>query len=170
MNMRNNGPKFFDNDLELKVKRLTETAILPTKNYRTDAAFDLYADEDCILKQGKQAIIKTGICMEIPEGYAGLIWPRSGMSAKSGIDVLAGVVDSDYRGEVKVCLLFNDLVELSYDPFSLQHNVTHKEYEVKRGDKIAQMVIQQIPNFYIKEVSELNDSDRGELGFGSSGK
>jgi dUTP pyrophosphatase len=94
------------------------------------------------------------VSFEIPEGYVGLVWPRSGLSVKRGIDVLAGVIDSGYRGEVRVCL----------------YNTSHDWLEVKEGDRIAQILFQEVPQFQLQEVDILQNSDRGEGGFGSSGK
>ena len=92
--------------------------------------------------------------MAIPEGHAGLIWPRSGMAVKQGVDVFAGVVDSGYRGEVMVCL----------------YNSSSSPVEISKGDRIAQMLIQPVPLVRIAEVSNLDDTSRGDGGFGSSGK
>jgi dUTP pyrophosphatase len=142
--------------MKLKVVRLSSTAKLPTKAYSNDAGFDLYADERILMD--KYQIWKTfgtGIAMEIPEGYFGMIKPRSGLSVKQGIDVLAGVVDSSYRGEIKVCL-------------SIPYNSDYLCLE--KGDKIAQMVILPVPQIEIEEVLQLSLTDRGEKGFGSSGK
>lgn len=136
---------------EIRAKKLLPKAILPTKNTATDAGFDLYASDSVSLTQGVPTLISTSIALEIPEGFVGLIWPRSGLAVKYGIDTLAGVIDSGYRGEVKVCLL-----------------VHGANYEVKYGDKIAQILIQEVPRFNIVEVSALSNSERGEKGFGSS--
>lgn len=138
---------------------------MPTKAYDFDAGFDLYADESCVLVQGKQQLVSTSIAMEIPDGYVGLIWPRSGLSAKHGIDVLAGVIDSGYRGEIKVCLLHNNLTLLEED----FDDIRYSKFEINRGDKIAQILIQEVPRFKIVETDTLSDSNRGAKGFGSSG-
>ena len=141
---------------KLRVKKLSETAILPTKANDNDAGFDLYADEDVRLYDGPNTI-STSIALEIPEGYVGLIWPRSGMAVRHGIDVLAGVIDSGYRGEIKVCLEVANRLE------------DRPMYEVKKGDKIAQILIQEVPRFEVIEAESLSDSNRGAKGFGSSG-
>lgn len=156
--------------LQLKVKKLSQTAILPSKNHSNDAAFDLYADEDILIHQGQQQSVKTSIAMEIPDGYAGLIWPRSGMSAKHGIDVLAGVIDCGYRGEIIICLLLNNKIELEYSDYDDKYGVCEKYYKVYRGDKVAQIVIQKIPDIEVVEVEELEESARANSGFGSSGR
>jgi dUTP pyrophosphatase len=98
-------------------------------------------------------MIKTGISMAIPDGYVGLIWPRSGLAVKHGLDTMAGVVDSGYRGEVCVVL----------------QNHGYEPYNVKAGDRIAQILFQSILSVQMIETEELNNSDRGQSGFGSSG-
>lgn len=129
-------------------------ANLPTKSHRSDAGWDLYTVEGPFeLIPGDRHIFYTGISFEIPEGYVGLIWPRSGMAVKKGIDVLAGVVDAGYRGEVKVCLL----------------NTGDEPCTIRKGDRIAQILFQEVPNFDLEIVSEFSESDRGEGGFGSTG-
>lgn len=139
----------------MKIKRLTDTAIAPT--YATDgsAGMDLYADDDyAILVNGDFVVVSTGISVEIDADKVGLVWPRSGMAAKHGINTGAGVIDSDYRGELKI-LLFNhgDLT-----------------YQIKRGDRIAQLLIVPCYRPKIEVVDNLGETARGEAGFGSSGK
>jgi dUTP pyrophosphatase len=136
----------------LLIKRLTETSTTPTKANSSDAGFDLYSDEDVIIKSGESVLVSTGVAMAIPENHAGLIWDRSSMGVK-GIHRFAGVVDSGYRGEVKVCL-FN----------------TGEDYKIVRGDRIEQILIQPVPNIELREVEDLNNTERGIGGFGSSGK
>ena len=143
--------------MHVLVKRLTDTAIIPTKTNISDAGFDLYADESTWLyagNSGKRKIIKTGVSFAIPEGYVGLVWDRSGMGAKLGIHRFAGVIDAGYRGEIMVALC----------------NFGSKLYAISRGDRIAQILIQAIPNVSLIEVDELPNSERGKGGFGSSGK
>ena len=138
----------------INVKRLDPKAIIPTRANDTDAGWDLYATKQRFLGPNQRATFSTGICLEVPQGFVGLIWPRSGLSVKKGIDVLAGVVDSGYRGEVKVCLL----------------NTGHEWLEVEEGDRIAQILFQEVPEFQLLEVDTVQNSDRGAGGFGSSGK
>ncbi len=95
----------------------------------------------------------TNIAISIPEGYVGLIWPRSGLAAKNGIDVFAGVIDSGYRGEIKVCL----------------YNSSQINFEINKGDRIAQIIFHKLPQTEMLEVDSLDDSIRGDSGFGSSG-
>ena len=137
----------------IAVKKLFPSAELPTKATSDDAGWDLYSSEDVTIPKGATVLIGTGISMAIPRGYAGLIWDRSSMGVK-GIHRHAGVVDSGYRGHVKVCL----------------HNSSEEFYHIKRGDRIAQMIIQEVPTFNLNEVDNLDDSERGDGGFGSSGK
>jgi len=137
----------------LDVKKISETAEVPTKGHANDAGWDLYADEDVTLWPEETKLVSTGIAMALPEHYVGLIWDRSSMGVK-GIHRHAGVIDCNYRGEVKVCL----------------HNTTSEMYKIKRGDRIAQLLIQEIPNFKLNEVKELDSTDRDSGGFGSTGK
>ena len=146
-------------DMVIKVKKLTSTAIVPTKSRKTDAGYDLYADEDVALYPEQTKLISTGIAFAIPDGYAGLIWDRSGLGSK-GIHRHAGVVDSSYRGEVKVCLS-NSLSG---------HHSAENIYFISKGDRIAQILFQKVPHFDLVETEELDDTDRGSSGFGSSGK
>jgi len=140
--------------MKLKIKKLQDSAKIPSFAYKTDAGFDLFSVEDIEIKNNKIVAVSTGISMEIPKGYVGLIWDKSGLSLKNGIKTMGGVIDSGYRGEVKVILT----------------NLLKKPYLFKKGDKIAQMLIQEIKQPEILEVNELNEADRGDFGFGSTGK
>jgi len=138
----------------IRVKKTEKKAIVPTRSNQSDAGWDLYSVTTRPIAPSQRVTIKTGISLEIPEEYVGLIWPRSGMSVKNGIDVLAGVIDSGYRGEIKVCLL----------------NTSREWMNIKEGDRIAQILFQEVPHFQLQEVEILQNSDRGEGGFGSTGK
>jgi dUTP pyrophosphatase len=138
----------------IKVKKLNEDAKLPYRANAGDAGWDLFSVEDAKIYPKSRLTIKTGIAVEIPMGYVGLIWPRSGLSVKHGINKLAGVIDSGYRGEIIVCLHNTD----EWVPF-----------EIKKGDKIAQILFMQIPEFKLEWSENLEESERGENGFGSSG-
>lgn len=133
-------------------KYLTETAQVPHKAHKSDAGHDLYADEDAWVFARQRKIIKTGISLEMPDNLAGLIWPRSGLSVKQGIDVLAGVVDAGYRGEIMVCL----------------YNTSDEDVEIKRGDRIAQIIFQEVPVISLQLRENLGSSQRGSNGFGST--
>ena len=138
----------------LKIKKLDPKAIIPTRANPTDAGADLYALEDIRIQPNSRALVRTGISLEVPESYYARIAPRSGLAYKSGIDVLAGVVDSSYRGEVGVILLNTD---------------NQKIFNIRAGDRIAQLIIEAHYNMTIKEVDSLSDTTRGDGGFGSTG-
>lgn len=144
--------------MKLKVKRLTDTAKLPTKAHPSDAGFDLYTDESkyllpCNIRESKEAHkISTGVAIEIPNGYYGRIVPRSGLTTKTGLRIVEGTIDSGYRGEIKVMC------------------DSHQFYCVDHGERIAQLIIQPLPAFEIEEVEELDEGERGQKGFGSSGR
>lgn len=141
---------------ELPVKLLTETAKLPDKANLFDAGLDLYCDEKetVRLAPGERRLFSTGISMAIPKGFVGLIWPRSGHAVKKGLDTMAGVIDAPYRGEVKVLLV--------------NHSDNYECYSP--GDKIAQILIQRIDDFTPVAYNDLDETSRGENGFGSSGQ
>lgn len=139
----------------LKVVKLDKDARIPVRSNPTDAGADLFSTETIMIHPGERKTVGTGISMEIPEGLYGRVAPRSGLAAKHGIDVLAGVVDSSYRGEIKVVLLNTD-----------RHNTFH----VEKGDRIAQIIIESHFNLPFVECENLGDSIRGSGGFGSTGK
>jgi dUTP pyrophosphatase len=138
----------------LKIKLLTENSKLPTRANPTDAGLDLHSIEKLALLPRTRKLIRTGISIEIPEGYYGRVAPRSGLAFKSGIEVFAGVIDSSYRGELCVILYNSD-------------NST--PLLISEGDRIAQLIIEKHYNLPIEEVSQLNSTERGSGGFGSSG-
>lgn len=137
----------------LGIKKLDPEAKVPTYAHPGDAGMDLISNEELVIKIGDRIACGTGIAMQIEEGYAGLIWDKSGIAAKSGVKTMAGVVDSGYRGEIKVVLV----------------NLGENDYKINKGDEIAQMIIQKVEDSEIVEVSELDDSSRGGKGFGSTG-
>lgn len=141
---------------KLRVKKLHPDAILPKKNYRTDACFDLYSIENNHIYPSEVITINTGIAIELPEGYAGFIWDRSGLG-RQGIHRLAGVIDSSYRGPIKIVL-----AHINRD--------TYKSYCINKGDRIAQLHINKVEDFEVIEVDELSPTKRGEKGWGSSGR
>ncbi|HTX09359.1 MAG TPA: dUTP diphosphatase [Solirubrobacteraceae bacterium] len=142
--------------MTLKVRRLDARALLPTRAYDGDAGLDLYALEERELGPGERASIGTGISIQIPPGQAGLVLPRSGLAASHGISIVnaPGLIDSGYRGEVRVLLLNTD---------------RNKAFTVAVGDRIAQLVLVQVETPAVEEVDELALSERGAGGFGSSG-
>lgn len=136
----------------LKVKKLRESAVIPTRAHASDAGLDLYATEDDRLESGEVRAIGLGLAFEVPHGYEVQIRPRSGLS-KKGIMAILGTVDAGYRGEVAVVLV----------------NLTSDEYTISEGDRIAQAVINRIYLVEPTEVNELSETERGGKGFGSSG-
>tara|TARA_R110000824_G_scaffold808_2_gene4939 strand:+ start:3539 stop:4099 length:561 start_codon:yes stop_codon:yes gene_type:complete len=139
----------------IRVQKLDPRATIPTQANTADAGYDLYALEDTDILGGEREVVRTGIAMAIPRSCVGLIWPRSGLAVNSGIDVFAGVVDSGYRGEIKICL-YNSSPSCS--PF-----------QIKAGDRVAQILFQAVESFELYETKELDTTDRGCGGFGSSG-
>ena len=143
--------------MSFRFTRLTEAAKAPLRAHPGDAGCDLFAAEAARLEPGQRASVGTGIAVEIPDGSAGLVLPRSGLAAKHGIALVnaPGLIDAGYRGEVRVLLLNTDKSE----PF-----------EIEPGDRIAQLVIVEIADADPLEVDSLSESVRGDGGFGSSGR
>ena len=140
--------------LIIKFKKIKPEAILPVYAHETDAGFDLNSCEDYVLKPSEKHIFTTGLTSEIPDGYFVVIKPRSGLAVKAGIDVLAGIIDSGYRGEWGVVLI----------------NLGAGAYEFKKGDKIAQGILLEYEKALLEEVKEISDSEREAKGFGSTGR
>ncbi|OHB08828.1 MAG: deoxyuridine 5'-triphosphate nucleotidohydrolase [Candidatus Zambryskibacteria bacterium RIFCSPLOWO2_02_FULL_39_69] len=138
----------------LKVKKLSLDAILPTYARSGDAGMDLYVNETVTLLPGKTIKLHSGIAVEIPEGFVGLCWDKSGLSINYGIKVLGGVIDSGFRGEIMLGVI----------------NLGSKPYTFEKGHKIMQMVVQPVEKMEIIESDILSDSDRGHGGLGSTGK
>ena len=138
----------------LRVQKLDGRANVPTKGSELAAGYDLYSSEDTVIKSGGYGMVKTDLAIAVPEGTYGRVAPRSGLAAKKGIQVGAGVVDADYRGEIKV-ILFNHGTE---------------DFEIKVSDRIAQLVLERYESVPIQLVDRLDDTERGEGGFGSTGK
>jgi len=142
--------------IELPVARLRDDAILPSQAYVGDAGLDLAACERIELGPGERAVVGTGIALAVPGGWAGLVLPRSGLAAKHGLTIVnsPGLIDSGYRGEVKVILLNTD---------------ARKPFTVEPGMRIAQLVLVEAAAVTLVEVDELSESARGTSGLGSSG-
>lgn len=140
--------------VQLKVKKLSDTASIPIYATEGAAGMDLFSDEEVELKPMEIRAVGTGIAVEIPQGYEGQVRPRSGLALK-GITVAnaPGTIDSDYRGEVKVILI----------------NLSGKKFKIEKGMRIAQLIISRCGRVEVEEVSELSDTKRGEGGFGSTG-
>ena len=137
----------------LSFKRLSADALLPTRATPTSAGLDLYSIEAVTLGPGERCLVPTGLAVAIPEGWYGRIAPRSGLATKKGIDVLAGVIDADYRGELR-CLLFN---------------TSEETVELPAQSKICQLIIEKIIAPEPQWAEDLSNTSRGERGFGSSG-
>ena len=137
----------------MKVKRLTSDALLPCSAHPGDLGYDLFSAEDVIIPSGKQHKVRTGIALQFPDGWGGVIKDRSSM-ASARVYSSAGVIDSGYRGEVMV-LLRND---------------SGKDYAINKGDKVAQMIPLQVAQMEVVEQDELLETSRNEKGFGSSGR
>ena len=141
--------------IELQILRLHPDAVVPARAYAGDAGLDLAACERVELGPGERALVGTGLAVAIPEGHAGFVQPRSGLATKHGITIVntPGLVDSGYRGELRVALLNTD---------------RHETFVVETGMRIAQLVILPLPEVELVEVDELPESERGVRGFGSS--
>jgi dUTP pyrophosphatase len=142
--------------LEILVTKLDNDAVIPTYAKPGDAGADLYSISDLVLSPGERALVKTGIAIALPTGYVGLVHPRSGLGLKNGISVVntPGTIDAGYRGEIGVVLINHDL---------------HESFQVKKGDRIAQLVIQKVENAQFKVVNQLPESERATGGYGSTG-
>ena len=144
--------------LNFPIIRLIDDAIIPVYAKSGDAGADLVSAESVVLEPGGgRALVSTGVAIAIPEGFAGFVQPRSGLAIKHGVTCLntPGLIDSGYRGELKVILINTDPSE---------------SFQVSKGERIAQLVIQKVEECNFQEVQELPDSERGETGFGSSGR
>ena len=146
-------PRIDPDTMPLKVKLMSETAKLPVRGSALAAGYDLSASVATVVPARGRALVKTDLSMAIPEGMYGRIAPRSGLAWKNFIDTGAGVIDSDYRGELKV-LLFNH---------------EDKEFEVKAGDRVAQLILEKIATPEVVAVDDLDATDRQAGGFGSTG-
>ena len=150
------GMRAGTSQLDVLITRLDPAVPLPGYARHGDAGADLCAAEDIDLAPGERAVVRTGIAIALPEGYAGFVHPRSGLAARHGITLVnaPGTIDAGYRGEIKVVLLNTDLA---------------KAVSLRRGDRIAQLVVQRVENVTFREVPALPESARGDNGFGSTG-
>ncbi len=142
--------------VEISIKRLDAGLPLPSYAHPGDAGADLHSAVDLTLEPGERALVPTGIAMVLPEGHVALVHPRSGLAARHGISIVnaPGTIDAGYRGEVKVCLVNTD---------------PHEAFTIRRGDRIAQLVVQRFETALFLEVDVLADSARGAGGYGSTG-
>lgn len=143
-------------NISLPIKRLDPSVELPSYAYEGDAGLDLRSSEDVTLAPLERRLVSTGLAIAIPDGYAGFVQPRSGLALREGLSMAntPGLIDAHYRGELKVCAVNLD---------------AEKSIHIERGERIAQLVIQKVPVVSLVEVEELDETDRGAGGFGSSG-
>jgi len=170
--------------LEIGFKRLSDNAILPTKAHATDSGFDLFAAQDVIIAPGETVVVPTDIAIQLPQGYEAQVRPRSGITSKTKLRVQLGTIDEAYRGNIGI--IVDNIAHTHHHndskndtPYvkllngdSMLSDTWRKEYAylIRKGDKIAQLVVQPIPATVAVEITgELEDSDRGANGFGSSG-
>lgn len=139
--------------MQLKFKKLHPDAKIPSYAYAGDAGLDLYVAGDLVIKKGERKSIPLGIAIEIPDGYVGILFDKSGLSHKHGLKSYGGIIDSGYRGEIHVGMM----------------NLSDTDYEFKKGDKVIQILIMPVLHAEVIEIDELSDSDRGTGAFGSSG-
>jgi len=140
--------------MNIQIKKLSDKAVIPSRGSKYAAGYDLYAAEEALVNISGRKLVKTNISVSIPEGYYGRIAPRSGLAYKNGIDVLAGVIDSDYRGDIGVIL------------FNTDHN---SDFLVNIGDRIAQIIIEKCHSVNWEIVETIESTARSSGGFGSSG-
>lgn len=142
--------------VEIAVRRLDPEVPLPAYAKPGDAGCDLVTTVDVAIEPGERALVPTGIALELPQGYAGFVLPRSGLAARHGLGMVnaPGTIDAGYRGEIKLCLVNHDLRETLH---------------LKRLDRVAQLVVQRVAQVAWREVDELSESERGAGGHGSTG-
>lgn len=139
--------------MNLRVKKLIPNAIVPTRGSGGAVGYDLYSSDEIVVQPTHRALIGTGIAIVLPVGVYGRVAPRSGLTVKHGIHIGAGVIDPDYTGEVKVALF----------------NLGDSPFEIKKGDRIAQLILERCETPDIREITEVSQTDRGSGGFGSTG-
>ncbi|MDO4910786.1 MAG: dUTP diphosphatase [Corynebacterium sp.] len=142
--------------MDIQIKRLDTELPLPVRAHEGDAGVDLYSTETVTIAPGERQLVGTGIALAIPMGFVGLVHPRSGLALRQGLSIVntPGTIDAQYRGEIKVCLI-------NLDP--------REPIEIKRGDRIAQLLIQRVELPAFVEVEELDETVRGADGYGSTG-
>ncbi|MDR1512557.1 MAG: dUTP diphosphatase [Propionibacteriaceae bacterium] len=145
-----------DHLVAVAVRRLDPGVPLPSYAHAGDAGADLVTTVDVTLAPGERRVVGTGLAFALPEGHAGFVHPRSGLAARSGLTIVnaPGTIDSGYRGEVKVCLLNTDRAE---------------PVRLRRGDRIAQLVVQRVSRAEFREADDLDETERGQSGYGSTG-
>jgi dUTP pyrophosphatase len=141
--------------MDIRIKLLSENAKIPTAGTVFSAGYDLYSSEDGSVQPGERVLVKTNVSVAIPNGYYGRVAPRSGLAYKNGIDSLAGVIDSDYRGDIGVILLNTD---------------SSKVFSFSKGDRIAQLIIEKCHDVNWVKVTQLEESKRNDGSYGSTGR
>ena len=177
--------------LQVGFKRLSDCAVIPTKAHASDSGFDLVASEDVIIEPGETAVVPTGIAVELPAGYEAQVRPRSGVTAKTKLRVQLGTIDNGYNGEIGV-IVDNIRTPIktididggwtglstvsSIDAYTvcgtgqyLGERTADGTYLIRKGERIAQLVVQPLPDVEAIEVFDVEETERGEGGFGSSG-
>lgn len=139
--------------MKLPIQKLDPDAKIPVSPYKGDAGIDIFSVEELDIQPGEKAAIRTGLKFAIPEGYAGFVWDKSGLAVKNHLKTIAGVIDSNYRGELLVVLT----------------NLGKEAYHVEKGSKIAQLIISPVASVEIAEEEINDETERGKGGFGSSG-
>ncbi len=141
--------------IEVKIKKIKDNAIIPKYAHHGDAGVDIYSTEDYILKAGERTLVSTGIKIAIPRGYEAQVRPKSGLALNHGISIVntPGTIDYEYRGEVGIIAI----------------NLGKEDFKIEKGKKIAQMVFNKVEEAEFEETDELDDTQRGEGGFGSTG-
>ena len=157
--------------MDVNYSQLNKEGKEPFQANESDAGYDLFSTEYITIEPFQRRLVSTGISIEIPEGFYGRIAPRSGLACKKGIDVMAGVIDSGYRGEIKVLL-----INLNFEGYNLKPNAfeamfgSANKIDIKPGDRIAQLIIEKCYDVDWQQMKTLKNSERGEGGFGSSGE
>ena len=139
--------------MSLRIKKLTYDAIIPTRGSGGAVGYDLYSVDEVVLPPSQRTLVGTGVAVVLPMKVYGRVAPRSGLTVKHGIHVGAGVIDPDYTGEIKVALF----------------NLGDGPFEVKKGDRIAQLILERCETPYVREITEMSETQRGDGGFGSTG-
>lgn len=137
----------------IKFQKILDEAVIPHYAHTGDAGMDIFSAEEMVIKAGERKNIRTGLKMEMTDGFVGLVWDKSGLALKNGIKTMAGVIDACYRGEIGIVLA----------------NLSDQDYKIEKGQKIAQMLIQKIERAEIEEAQKLGETKRADGGFGSTG-
>lgn len=174
--------------IKVGFKKLTEDAILPVRAHYSDSGFDLFANEDVIIEPGQTEVIKTGVAVKLPPGYEAQVRPRSGVTSKTKLRVQLGTIDNSYVGEIGIIVdnstedTYKENAHLIHKFGVVIHDIESNNisehgfdcskgmyYRIHKGDKLAQLVVQKLPQVHAYEIDELPTTERGANGFGSSG-